>query len=120
MGETKASQAADPAEANLALGCDAKASSEKNAERAAAHTVDGDPGTRWSSHYSDDQWLWVDLGSVHDLARVEVRWETAHAKTYQIQGSCDGTAWTTFASEEGHEGWVATPMPRGSSARWVR
>mmetsp|Transcript_30013 Transcript_30013/g.84526 ORF Transcript_30013/g.84526 Transcript_30013/m.84526 type:complete len:408 (+) Transcript_30013:111-1334(+) len=107
-------------ERNVALGCPAAASSEKSAERAASRAVDGCPSTRWTSEYADNQWLSVDLGSYHNLARVDVRWEAAHAKTYLLQGSVTGTTWRTLAVEVGREGWVSTLLPAGSVARWVR
>ncbi len=39
--------------------------------------VDGDPGTRWSSSYADDQWWQVDLGSARPVDAVESDWEAA-------------------------------------------
>jgi len=62
------------------------------------------------------------LGVAYTLDRVEIRWEYAHAASYQIQGSNDEDPmeWTTFASSEGREGLVVTTLPRGTQARWVR
>ena len=39
------------------------ASSQENAGTPAAAAVDGNPGTRWSSAFSDPQWIQVDLGA---------------------------------------------------------
>src|SRR5580693_993228 len=47
--------------ANLALNKTATASSTENAGTPAADAVDGNTGTRWSSAFSDPQWLEVDL-----------------------------------------------------------
>jgi len=47
--------------------------------------VDGNPGTRWSSAWSDPQWMQVDLGSVQAITRVRLTWEAAYASAYQIQ-----------------------------------
>ena len=41
--------------------------------------VDGNTGTRWSSAFSDPQWLQVDLGATHRISRVALNWEAAYA-----------------------------------------
>ncbi|MFC1432354.1 discoidin domain-containing protein [Streptacidiphilus sp. N1-3] len=84
--------------ANAAQGKTATASSTENGGTPASAAVDGDTGTRWSSAASDPQWLQVDLGSVQNVCGVQLAWETAYAKAYQIQVSTDGTNWTTVYS----------------------
>ncbi|WP_370963050.1 discoidin domain-containing protein [Amycolatopsis sp. cg9] len=59
---------------------------------------DGDPDTRWTSAYEDDQWLQVDLGTATAFDKVVLTWETAYAATFKIQVSQDGEAWTDAAS----------------------
>merc|ERR1712176_307811 len=76
--------------------------------------------SRWTSAYSDNQWVAVDLGATYTLSSVKIRWEKAHARTYLVQGSLEGETWETLASESGHEGWVVTQIPEGVRARWVR
>jgi len=105
---------------DLAFGRPASASSSKSEERSAARAVDGRVDTRWTSAYSDNQWLCVDLGEIRTLTSVRIRWERAHARSYLVQGSVDGTSWETLASEAGREGWVTTELPEGPRARWVR
>jgi len=106
---------------DLARGCPAEASSAKSPDRAAACAVDGNPHSRWTSTYADNQWLSVDLGKFYVLSRVEVRWEAACAESYLLQVSADGMDWDTLASAAGSEGWVITHMPPGSKgARWLR
>ncbi|GAA1805386.1 discoidin domain-containing protein [Actinomadura chokoriensis] len=48
--------------ADLAQGRTATASSQESNAFPASSAVDGDSGTRWSSAFSDPQWLQVDLG----------------------------------------------------------
>ena len=60
-----------------------------------AYAVDGNENTRWSSEFSDPQWLYVDLGQSYDIDRVIIVWETARAKNYEIQISNDGSNWQT-------------------------
>jgi beta-glucanase (GH16 family) len=62
---------------------------------AAQYAVDGNLGTRWSSAFSDPQWMQVDLGSVQPVTRVKLTWEAAYAAAYQIQVSNNpGGPWT--------------------------
>jgi len=61
-----------------------------------AMAVDGNMGTRWSSAWSDPQWMQIDLGSVQTLSRVKLDWEAAYATAYQIQVSNGANGpWTT-------------------------
>jgi serine/threonine protein kinase len=61
---------------------------------AAANAVDGNLTTRWSSAWSDPQWLEVDLGAVHNIHSVVLYWENAYATAFQIQVSDNGSTWT--------------------------
>ncbi len=65
--------------------------------------MDGNTGTRWSSAFSDPQWLEVDLGSSQSICQVGLNWETAYATAFQIQTSTDNANWTTiFSTTTGH------------------
>ncbi|SDG47990.1 Glycosyl hydrolases family 2, TIM barrel domain [Lentzea fradiae] len=88
----------------LSQGKPVAASSVENDGTPASAAVDGDPGTRWSSAWSDPQWLRVDLGSTATLTRVELDWETAFATSFDVQVSGDGTAWRTIRSVTGGTG----------------
>ncbi|PJI95070.1 discoidin domain-containing protein [Luteimicrobium subarcticum] len=83
---------------NVALGKAATASSTENAGTPASAAVDGDAGTRWSSAFTDAQWLQVDLGSSQNVCGVELDWEGAYGKAFQVQTSADGSTWTTVYS----------------------
>ncbi|MGW2763521.1 discoidin domain-containing protein [Streptomyces sp. NPDC001275] len=104
---------------NAALGKPASASSTENAGTPASAAFDGDPGTRWSSAFSDPQWVQVDLGSVQNLCRVDLTWETAYAKEFQIQASANGQSWTTLRSVTGATGGTASYDVSGSG-RYLR
>lgn len=107
-------------ELDLARGCHTQSSSSTSPAHDSSRVVDDDPNTLCKLGASDDQWLSIDLADVFSLSRIDVRWEAAYAQSYLIQGSSDGNAWTTMKSEVGREGWVATQLPLGSIARWVR
>ena len=84
--------------ANLALNQPTTASSTQSASFPAAAATDGNAGTRWSSAFSDPQWLEVDLGSSQAICGVTLNWETAYATAFQIQTSADGSTWTSIYS----------------------
>jgi F5/8 type C domain/Ricin-type beta-trefoil lectin domain len=104
---------------NLALNKTATASSTENAGTPAADAVDGNTGTRWSSAFSDPQWLEVDLGSSQAICQVTLNWETAYAKAFQIQTSPDGTNWTTIYSTSTGTGGTQTLNVTGTG-RYIR
>ncbi len=65
----------------------ATASSLENPLIHASLAIDGSPTTRWSSAFSDPQWIDLDLGSSYRVRRVVLRWEGAASKDYDIQVS---------------------------------
>lgn len=103
----------------LSQGRPAVASSVENDTFPAAAAVDGNTGTRWSSAFSDPQWLRVDLGSVQQLTRVTLNWEAAYAKSFQIQTSTDANTWTTVYSTTTATGGIQNLAVTGSG-RYVR
>ena len=63
----------------------------------ASAAVDGNlTGTRWSSAFSDPQWLQVDLGATATISQVVLTWEAAYGKSFQIQTSNDASTWTSI------------------------
>jgi hypothetical protein len=104
---------------NLALNKPATASSQENASFPPASAVDGNAGTRWSSAFSDPQWLQVDLGATRSICKVGLTWEAAYAKAFQIQTSTDGTTWTTIYSTTTGTGGTQTLTVTGSG-RYIR
>ncbi|MEY9875232.1 hypothetical protein ABH931_004733 [Streptacidiphilus sp. MAP12-33] len=104
---------------DLALNRPATASSQENTSFPAPNAVDGNLGTRWSSQFSDPQWLQVDLGATHTICGVTLAWETAYGKAFAIQTSNDGTNWTTIWSTTAGTGGTQTLSVSGSG-RYVR
>ncbi|WP_084369682.1 discoidin domain-containing protein, partial [Microbispora sp. ATCC PTA-5024] len=103
----------------LSQGRPATASSTENAGTPASAAVDGNTGTRWSSAFSDPQWLQVDLGATHTISRVALNWEAAYGRAFQIQTSGDGTTWTTVYSTTSGTGGNQNLTVSGSG-RYVR
>jgi hypothetical protein len=104
---------------NVALGKTATASSLENATFPASNAVDGNTGTRWSSAFSDPQWLEVDLGSTQSVCQVGLNWETAYASAFQIQVSNDNSTWTSIFSTTTGTGGNQTLNISGSG-RYIR
>jgi len=104
---------------DAALNHPATASSLENASFPASAAVDGNTGTRWSSAFSDPQWLQVDLGASQTVCEVTLDWEAAYATAFQIQASPDGTTWTTIYSTTSGAGGNQTLSVNGTG-RYVR
>ena len=107
------------ADALLSQGKPATASSVQGRRYAARFAVDGNTSTRWSSTYSDPQWLQVDLGAVDTITSVTLNWETAYAKAFKVQTSTDGTTFSDIYSTTSGTGGVQTLTVTGSG-RYVR
>ncbi|GAA0589489.1 family 20 glycosylhydrolase [Streptomyces crystallinus] len=105
---------------NLARNRPTTASSTETAGFPPASATDGDPATRWSSAYSDPQWLQVDLGSTQSVGRVVLRWEAAYGKAFQIQVSDDATTWRTLYSTTSGSGGVQDLTGLSGSGRYIR
>jgi chitodextrinase len=82
------------------------ASSMDDASRGANKANDGNITTRWSSTYSDSQWIQVDLGAVVEIVKVKLNWEVAYGKAYTLQVSMNGTDWTDVYSTTTGDGGV--------------
>jgi F5/8 type C domain/Glycosyl hydrolases family 16 len=103
----------------LSQGKTATASATENASFTAGNAVDGNTGTRWSSAFSDPQWLEVDLGATHTISRVDLNWEAAYATGFQIQTSNDNANWSTVYSTTTGTGGAQSLTVSGSG-RYVR
>ncbi|XXY49093.1 discoidin domain-containing protein [Sorangium sp. So ce269] len=105
--------------ANAAQGKTVTASSTENAGTPASAAVDGSATTRWSSAFSDPQWLQVDLGSSQPICQVTLQWEAAYGRAFQIQVSNDASTWTTVYATTTGTGGTQT-LPVSGTGRYVR
>ncbi|MET0466963.1 MAG: discoidin domain-containing protein [Chitinophagaceae bacterium] len=104
---------------NLAVNRLVTATSEENSGRRADFAVDGNTSTRWSSAASDNESITVDLGSIKSLCRVDLLWESAYGRNFNIDISTDGVNWTTAASMTNNYS-TSNAIPVTGSARYVR
>jgi hypothetical protein len=86
----------------------------------AEFAVDGIRTTRWSSQFSDPQWLAIDLGEPVEITRVELLWEDACATAYAIEVSLDGEIWKAVYRTGKGDGGIDDIRFDPTRARWVR
>lgn len=103
---------------NLSLGKHAVASS--TAQGNPDFVADGRSDTRWAAEKADNEWIYVDLGSVQPVGGVRLNWEAAYGKAYKIQVSNDAEKWReVYKTDEGREGIDEIIFPE-VEARYVR
>lgn len=104
---------------NLALNRPAFSSSNENSTLIPARATDGNQTTRWSSQFSDPQWIYVDLGATYNINRVVLRWEVAYGRSYTIQTSSNASNWTTIFTTTTGNGAIDDLSVTGTG-RYVR
>jgi exo-beta-1,3-glucanase (GH17 family) len=110
---------AHAADSLLSQGKPVTVSSSEGAGTPAAAAVDGDPSTRWSSLWSDPQWIQVDLGTTATISQVVLQWEGAYGRAYRIETSPDATTWAPIYTTANGAGGTETLTVNGSG-RYVR
>ena len=105
---------------SIPLNVSAVASSSESVGLAASYAVDGSSSTRWSSTFSDAQWIYVDLGGQYTISRVVLAWETAYGAQYEIQVSDNAVDWTTVYTEYAGNGGIDEISLSSTEARYVR
>jgi hypothetical protein len=87
----------------------------------AGNITDGDTDSRWSSLYSDNEWLYVDLGSAYTIDRVVMLWTIAYARSYKLQVSNDAVTWSdVYSTTAGVGGTEDITLASPASGRYVR
>ena len=105
---------------NLAAGKNAVASSSENPSVDGSKIVDQDTTTRWSSAFTDDEWVYVDLGASYKINKVSLNWEASYASAYKIQLSMDANNWVTVYETNAGKGGQEDIIFDASDARYVR
>jgi hypothetical protein len=90
---------AGAADTLLSQGKTATASSQEGADVGAAKAFDGDNGTRWSSQFSDPQWIQVDLGTTASINQMpnQAAWMNGSTRGY--------AAYKVADSVNDHQAW---------------
>jgi hypothetical protein len=121
FGDPVSTPAPAPGTVNIALGARTGASSIESVQLGSSNATDGNRQTRWSSEFSDPQWIFVDLEStLVRISRVVLRWEMAYGRDYQLQVSNDLVHWTTVRSVINGNGGVDDLTDLNAMGRYVR
>ncbi|WP_188316110.1 Ig-like domain-containing protein [Chitinophaga agrisoli] len=105
---------------NLALNKPVRVSGSENSTFTGPNAVDGNTGTRWSSAFSDPQWIRVDLGADYDINRVKITWETAAGRDYLVQVSNDTLNWNLLKNVSGNTALVNEHTGLSNHGRYLR
>ncbi|MCR3750032.1 discoidin domain-containing protein [Lentzea californiensis] len=115
--------APQPSGVNVAQGRATTASSYQQAGDGApfppSNVVDGGGSSRWATDWADPQWLRVDLGAVTTFQHVQLVWEGAFGRAYEIQVSDDGNGWRPVHGTTTGNGGVDS-IDVTATARYVR
>lgn len=98
----------------------ATSSSAERDDLGASAVIDGNENTRWSSGFSDDQFLTVDFGASVAINRVRIVWENAHATEYELQVSDDNRTWSTIKSVQNSQGGAEDWSGLSGTGRYLR
>ncbi|MCX2948740.1 discoidin domain-containing protein [Lentzea sp. NEAU-D7] len=115
--------APQPSGVNVAQGKAVTASSYQQVGDGApfppSNAVDGDGTSRWATDWADPQWIRVDLGAVTTFQHVQLVWEGAFGRAYEIQVSDDGNAWRSVYGTTAGDGGVDA-IDVTATGRYVR
>ncbi|MFQ5421627.1 MAG: discoidin domain-containing protein, partial [Anaerolineae bacterium] len=80
------------------------ASSTQTLELVPINAVDCNPDTRWSSNWSDDEWISLEFSEPVTIDGVILKWEAAYGQTYTIDVSNNGVTWAPVYTETNGDG----------------
>ncbi|MCK5225906.1 MAG: discoidin domain-containing protein, partial [Planctomycetes bacterium] len=84
------------------------------------NAVDDNIHTRWASEQSDPQWICFDLGCPKMFDSMNILWEAAYARVYEIQISDDLKNWKTVYTEKNGDGGADIIYVGKQKARYVK
>lgn len=105
---------------NLAKGSIVSSSGDESEYTAARQAVDGNMNTRWSSEFTDNAWLIINLGKKYKINKVNIYWESAYGKDYKVLTSIDGDNWTTVSAITDSDGGLDEVTFTPINARYVK
>ncbi|MCC5847751.1 MAG: discoidin domain-containing protein [Verrucomicrobia bacterium] len=74
------------------------------------HAFDGNPRTRWQGNKLEGEWISASFRSPQHVRKIQVVWEVAHAKSYDVYLQIDGR-WIKVAEErDGKIGAMEYPV----------
>jgi len=82
--------------------------------------VDGDLETRWSSGYTDGEWIYLDFGKPKTISRLVIKWEQAYAADFDILTSDDAAIWKSLISLKSQRGDTSDIKFAPVTARYIK
>jgi hypothetical protein len=83
-------------------------------------TIDGDLLTRWSSNYTDNQWIVFDFSTPKIVSKIALFWEAAYAVNYDVLVSDDGKDWKNLFEMRGRKGKIEQLDLPATKTRFVK
>lgn len=96
------------------------ASSSQNKNYDKSKAVDGDIKTRWSSKFTDPQWITIDLGDTYSLHFIRLLWESAYGNEFSLQVSRDNQQWEILQKVSDNRTLMSEFLIKDVNARYVR
>lgn len=104
---------------NIALNKPSASSTNQSTSLTHDLAFDGLEKTRWSTAFSDNQWISVDLEGTYLIHRIRLLWQNSHAVEYNIETSHDNENWNVIHEERAGDGGEDI-IELNHSARYVR
>lgn len=82
--------------------------------------TDGNATTRWRSPAKPGQWVTIDLGGVTTFSSIMLDWDEAFPKSYRVEASSNGAAWTELCQTHNAKGGIDYLSVPNTQARFVR
>jgi len=84
------------------------------------YAFDSNFQTRWSSEFSDPQWLEIDLGEVKEISGLILNWEAAYGSHYEILLSSDENNWVSVYETTAGDGKTDDIYFKTTPARFIK
>jgi CxxC motif-containing protein (DUF1111 family) len=98
----------------------ATSSALENAANSAAMAIDGQLTTRWASAFENTAWIQFDFGAKTQIGYMNLLWQNAYGKQYNVLASDDGVTFTQVRSVTTGQGGTEEFFNLGINARYVR
>lgn len=96
------------------------ASSSQEERLKPSNAVNTDLSSRWSSNWSDEQWLEINTNENFNFTGLQIIWESAYAKSFETLTSVDGDKWEKgYATKQG-EGGIQDIFTTPRKAKYVK
>lgn len=82
--------------------------------------IDGDSTSRWSSDFSDPQFVIIDLLGQYELDSIALLWENSAALDYYVLTSVDSVAWDTVSHIVDGRAGEERIIPLNGEGRYVQ